>query len=137
MPEQCPNCQNNIYLVQSSPTVILLCKGCGTFFNAALQAVGDLKMGLDMSRVDSSSAAAKPQILEQEPVKEIQEEQKTEQPVKRTENMASFLSGSGFSSEFGCPKCGSGMKSMASPVTGNILYTCAKCGYTGTVYVKK
>ncbi len=138
---QCPNCQNNVHLVQSSPTVILLCKGCGTFFDSSLQSVGDLKAGLDMDRISSSPAPrrAEPrQVAEEQPAQEIPEEQKSEQPVKRTENIASVLSGGGFtSSEFGCPKCSSSMKSMASPVTGNILYTCAKCGYTGTVYVKK
>ncbi|MBI4177616.1 MAG: hypothetical protein HY516_04610 [Candidatus Aenigmarchaeota archaeon] len=142
---QCPNCQNSVHLVQSTPTVILLCKGCGTFFDASLQVVGDLKAGLDMDRISNSPKTverprqeqpAEPQISEQEPATDI-EEQKPEQPVRRTESMASFLSGSGFSSGYGCPKCGSGMKPMESPVTGNILYTCAKCGYTGTVYVKR
>ncbi len=61
-----------------------------------------------------------------------------EQPQKRTESMLSVLSGGVIpSSEFGCPKCGSGMKTMESPVTGNTLYTCARCGHTGTNYVKK
>ncbi|MBI1971752.1 MAG: hypothetical protein HYS53_00470 [Candidatus Aenigmarchaeota archaeon] len=131
-------------MVQSTPTVILLCKGCGTFFDASLQPVGDLKTGLDMNRLPT-----KPRPLErqkeaqaaagvEQPVTEINKEQETGQPVKRTESIASVLSGGGFASpEYGCPKCGSGMKSMASPVTGNILYTCARCGYTGTVYVKK
>ena len=137
---QCPNCQSSIHLVQSTPTVILLCKSCGTFFDASLQAVGDLKTGLDMERVPS-----KPKSLENPPAVQqvLSDEQtdlepKVEQPAKRTESMLPVLSGGVIpSSEYGCPKCGSGMKSMASPVTGNILYTCSRCGYTGTIYVKK
>ncbi|MBI3412906.1 MAG: hypothetical protein HY051_02385 [Candidatus Aenigmarchaeota archaeon] len=142
MPQQCPNCSANVHLVQSTPTVILLCKGCGTFFDASLQPIGDLKTGLDMGRVPSRpKPMERPEEMQaaanlEEPSMEAKEEQKNERPVKRTENMASLLSGGGFSSEYGCPKCSNSMKSMASPVTGNTLYTCAKCGYTGTVYVK-
>ncbi len=144
MTHVCPNCQSEIHLVQSSPTVILLCKGCGTFFDASLQPVGDLKAGLDMDRISSSFPRPAPkqqetQIVEQaEPIE--QSEPKVEQPAKRTENMLSLISSGGdgaYGSTFGCPKCGNGMKSMESPVTGNTLYTCAKCGYTGTIYVKK
>ena len=134
----CPNCQNSIHLVQSSPTVILLCKECGTFFDASLQPAGDLKAGLDMGRISSSSGPA--HRREEVVVTSTPLEQKVEQPVKRTESMLSLLSSGGggaYGSAFGCPKCDSGMKSMESPVTGNMLYTCAKCGYTGTVYVKK
>ncbi len=138
MAQSCPNCQDNIHLVQSSPTVILLCKGCGTFFDASLQPAGDLKAGLDMDRISSTPRTAPRQreaVATSAPF-----EQRAEQPVKRTESMLSLLSSGGggaYGSAFGCPKCGSGMKSMESPVTGNTLYTCAKCGYTGTVYVKK
>ncbi|MBI2084890.1 MAG: hypothetical protein HYT71_00010 [Candidatus Aenigmarchaeota archaeon] len=136
MPQLCPNCQNSIHLVQSSPTVILLCKGCGTFFDASLQPAGDLKAGLDMDRISSSPGPAPSR--QEAPATPL--EQEAEQPAKRTESMLSLLSSGGggaYGSTFGCPKCGNGMKSMESPVTGNTLYTCAKCGYTGTNYVKK
>ncbi len=137
MTQQCPNCSTKVELVQSSPVVILLCKGCGTFFDASFNAVGDLKNGLDMGKVPS-----KPQQTRDDDVVVIDETEESpkdvELPAKRTESMLSVLSGGNISSsEFGCPKCGSGMKSMASPVTGNTLYTCPRCGHTGTNYVKK
>ncbi len=136
--QQCPNCSNSIHLVQSSPVVILLCKGCGTFFDASLQVVGDLKAGLDTDRVSSPAKPAPGEETVEVVEDRYEEIQASPQPSKRTESMLSVLSGGAVSSsEFGCPKCGSGMKTMASPVTGTILYTCARCGHTGTNYVRK
>ncbi|MFH0890097.1 MAG: hypothetical protein V1836_03060 [Candidatus Aenigmatarchaeota archaeon] len=136
MTQQCPNCSTKVELVQSTPVVILLCKGCGTFFDASFKVVGDLKTGLDMDKVPSKPLQNRDDEVVIEELDEAPKE--VEQPAKRTESMLSVLSGGIISSsEFGCPKCGSSMKSMASPVTGNTLYTCAKCGHTGTNYVKK
>ena len=135
MSVQCPNCSNSAELVQSTPTVILLCKGCGSFFDSSMKPAGDLKTGLDAGVIPSKSNT---DIVESTPIVESEPPQ-AEQPQKRTESMLSILSGnrSDIISNYGCPKCDGSMKELTSPITGNILYTCNKCGHTGTNYVKK
>lgn len=153
MSKTCPNCNGKIELVQSTPTVILLCRDCGGFFDAALENVGDTRSGLDLKKLPTKPIAAEPRPLpapvpapeaipaEHEIFEGSVSESTTLQEVSRQpeEESGGILSVINRFQKTGlvCPQCKSdGMKQLVSKVTGNMMYTCPKCGYTGTNYLQ-
>ncbi len=153
MSKTCPNCNGKIELVQSTPTVILLCRDCGGFFDAALESVGDTRSGLDLQKLPTKPIAVQPvaefrlaedekpneQVLENQPALEILKQPEEVVQEKPEEESGGIMSVINRFQKTGivCPQCKSdGMKQLVSKVTGNMMYTCPKCGYTGKNYLQ-
>lgn len=139
----CPQCSTPIELVQSTPAVILLCKGCGQFYNAQLEPIGDLKSGLELDKIPT-----KPMRIQAHPMQVAQPNPDSQaaqaaQPDATVQAQEPLPEKPKTTTIFGalkrqptglvCPNCRfDGMKQMVSGITGNTLYTCPQCGYTGT-----
>ncbi|MFH1105866.1 MAG: hypothetical protein V1731_01475 [Candidatus Aenigmatarchaeota archaeon] len=147
MSKTCPNCNGKIELVQSTPTVILLCRDCGSFFDAALESVGDTRSGLDLQKLPTKpiSFEQKPapvekqaeQVLENQPALEAPKQPEEVVQEREEEKSGGIMSVINRFQKTGivCPQCKSdGMKQLVSKITGNAMYTCPKCGYTGKNY---
>ncbi len=151
MSKTCPNCNGKIELVQSTPTVILLCRDCGSFFDAALESVGDTRSGLDLQKLPTKPISIAPveqkpatvekrseQILENQPAFEAPkqpEEVVLEKPEEEKSGGIMSVINRFQKTGIVCPQCKSdGMKQLVSKITGNVMYTCPKCGYTGKNY---